>query len=208
MFDPIIEYFLSSINYKSDVPVVLLFSVIIIYGLSRYISRVWLILSTMIAATIILYLPIFFASPAISRFLASIGMIGEHWLIDKGMEQDIGMGFCVGILIIFTIIYLVTASIWELNLRRNPIYLLTLKKEPSHIIYIMAKSSKVDQYSKVDIAFFLDKLDITDVNYIQNYLIEESHIKTAMAWVYVGIPVRRAVTKVKLDLQNLTQDVA
>ncbi|NHN33146.1 hypothetical protein [Paenibacillus agricola] len=205
MLDPIIEFIQSQLNYKSDIPVILVFASIIFYGFMMYVPRVWLVMSTTIAILITLYYPIYFISPVFSKFLAGLGLIGEHWLIDENVVRNIGIGIFIGIILTSAFLYMFLATIWELNQRRNPIYMLKLKKEPSHKNYMMAKSLIVDQYSKTELAFFLDRLDMTDINFIQNNLAEETDIKTAMAWVYIGVPVRRAVTKVRIDLQYLNQ---
>jgi hypothetical protein len=205
MLDPIIEYIQSHLNFKSDIPVILVFASIIFYGFSMYVPRLWLVLSIITAASITLYYPIYFISPAFSNFLASLGLIGKQWLIDSNIERNVGIGVFIGTIVISALLYIFIATIWELKQRRNPIYRLKLKKEPSHKNYKMAKSLIVDQYSKAELTFFLDKLDMTDITFIRNNLAEENHIKAAMAWVYIGVPVRRAVTKVRIDLQYLNQ---
>ncbi|SED06095.1 hypothetical protein [Paenibacillus sp. GP183] len=199
MFDQVIVYVQGAMNYKSDIPVFLLFGAVIIYGLSKFNSKIWLALSISVVAIFAIFYPFFFIAPSFSKGMASMGLIGKEWLKDQEVARSIGIGFMVGIIFSIMLLYLIGSTIVEILKKTSGVYVLATKKEPKAKDYMKVSPNEISEYANADIVFLETKLFSTDITYIKNSFNDEKQIKTSMAWVCKGLPVSIAVRKTKFD---------
>lgn len=200
MFDRVILYLQSALHYPSDIPVLLFYSAIIIYGLSQFVTKIWVALSLSAITIVVLYFPFYYVAPSFSKGLAGMGLISKQWLKDQDVARSIGIGFMVGIVFAVMLLYLIISAVIEMLKRTNKVYVLATKKKPRVRDYMNVSPNKISEYVNADIDLLEVKLSSTDITFIKNSFNDQTQIKTAMAWVCKGLPVSRAVRKTKFDL--------
>ncbi|RUS44985.1 hypothetical protein [Cohnella sp. AR92] len=204
MLDPLINYFMKSLHYTSDFPVIALFAGVVIYGCCSFVPKLWAAVSVAIIAIVVGYFPAFYFAPDIAFSLANMGLFGKQWLTNEDHARSIGIGSMIGIVLAIMLLYLLISTVVELIRRTDSVYMLKAKKEPSLKTYVRATSPMVAEYAKADLEYLRSKLDAADLNFIQNSFTSEQLVRNAIAWVLLGVPVRRAVKKAQLDSHSIS----
>jgi hypothetical protein len=202
MLDHVIELVRSGLNYKSDIPVFLIFALVFIFGFASIVPRLFIPVFFSAFAIFILSLPGFYLAPTLTKTFSQMGLIGQQWLRDEDMERSVGLGIMIGIILTILFLYEIVSVILELVKKTNPVYIVkTKRREPTYVQYMKVPQSSITKYLALD-NNISEKLNPADITYIRNSFADEKLVKVAMAWVLLGLPVRRAVKKTVLDNTN------
>ncbi|WP_150274099.1 hypothetical protein [Paenibacillus tepidiphilus] len=196
MLDNIIATLKAALQHTSDIPVIMIFIGVLLFSFSFLRVRVWLYFSITIIAVTISILPGYYLGPAFTRFLINVHIISPEWNASEDISRSVGLGIIISLVVLLTTSIMITTTFIEVIKKKDPLYLLKSKKNPTIKDYLRVPCDLIDKKPMPD----LDQIDLPARNLVYNNFNDEELQVLAFKWVSLGLPEHRAIKKVLLDL--------
>lgn len=195
MVDNAIVVLRSALQHTSDIPVIIIFVGVLLFSLSFLRVKLWLYFCIAIISVAVSFLPGYYMGPPLTRFLIGLHIISAEWNASEDISRSVGLGIIITLVLLIITIIMIITTLYEIFKKRDPLYVLITKKNPSTQDYLRVPQDRINKISTPDI----NSIDLPTKNLINNNFTDENLKMNAFKWVVLGLPEHRAIKKVFID---------